>query len=78
MNILVKLNGKPLPTDNLADLMIEVRAASEAYRKPHITEQLQTMVVARVRDALKGVCDDIGTADHDRPGVDITVRFFAL
>lgn len=76
MKITLKLHGKPLPDDALVSLMIEVRAASEAYRSTFMTGQLIKMITSRVTEVTESVTDHVYFSDVDRPGVDITIRFF--
>jgi len=76
MNILLKLHGKPLPAEVLVSLMIEVRAAAESYRSTFMTGQLIKMVTSRVIEVTESVTDHVYFSDVDRPGVDLTIRFF--
>ena len=76
MNIVLKLQGKPLPPEVMVNLMYEVRAAAEVYRSTFLTTKLINMITARVADVTKSVTDHIYFGDVDRPGIDITIRFF--
>lgn len=76
MNITLKLHGKPLPPEVMLNLMYEVRAAAEVYRSTFATGQLIKMVTSRVIEVTKSVTDHVYFSDVDRPGVDLTIRFF--